>query len=108
VDAGILTIAAFISPFIADRNAVKELLKDGEFIEIYAKCSLEVCKERDPKGMYKKALAGEIKDFTGISHPYEEPPQAEIVLGTDKLSVEECVNRVMAYLLEKKIISKGS
>ena len=104
-DAGILTIAAFISPFRQDRKFARDLTKE-EFIEIYAKCSLSVCKERDPKGLYKKAVAGEIKDFTGISHPYEEPLEPEILLQTDQLSLEECVDKILDYLQQKQIISQ--
>ncbi|KPK41106.1 MAG: adenylylsulfate kinase [Omnitrophica WOR_2 bacterium SM23_29] len=105
VDAGIVTVAAFISPFREDREAVRNLLKDGEFIEIYTKCPVEVCMERDPKNLYRKAMAGEIKEFTGVSHPYEEPLKPEIVLEADKLSVEESVNRILAYLSSYKIIN---
>jgi len=84
---------------------VRNLLKDGEFIEIYTKCPVEVCMERDPKNLYRKAMAGEIKEFTGVSHPYEEPLKPEIVLEADKLSVEESVNRILAYLSSYKIIN---
>ena len=104
VDAGILTITAFISPFIEDRKFARSLVGEGEFIEIYTKCSLSVCEKRDPKGLYKKAIAGEIKDFTGISHPYEEPSSPEILLETDRLSIEECINKILTYLQEHKII----
>ncbi len=104
VDAGILTITAFISPFIEDRKFARRLVKEGEFIEIHAKCSLSICKKRDPKGLYKKAIAGEIKNFTGISHPYEEPLYPEILLETDKLSIDECVNKILTYLQHHKII----
>ncbi len=97
-DAGIITITAFISPYREDRKNARNLLKEGEFIEVYVKCPVEKCIERDPKGMYKKALNGEIKNFTGISAPYEEPEDAEIVLETDKESLEESVNHVVEYL----------
>lgn len=106
-DAGIVTIAAFISPFAKDREAVRNLIKDADFVEIYAKCPVSVCQERDPKGLYKKAVSGELKEFTGISHPYEEPLKAEIVLETDKLSVEQCVVNIMDYLESRKIIENG-
>lgn len=98
VDTGIVTIAAFISPFREDRETVRNLVKTGEFIEVYTKCPISVCKERDPKKLYEKAMAGEIKEFTGVSHPYEEPFNPEILLETDKLSVEECVGRILVYL----------
>lgn len=104
VDAGILVITAFISPFIEDRQLARSLIKQGDFIEIYVKCSLDVCKERDPKGLYKKAMAGEIKDFTGISQPYEDPVNPEIILETDKLSVYDSVNKILEYLISKNII----
>jgi len=104
VDAGVLVITAFISPFKEDRDTVRGLVNAGEFIEVYAKCPISVCAERDPKGLYKKAMAGEIKEFTGISQPYEEPVNPELVVETDKLSVEECVDKVLAYLKSKDII----
>lgn len=107
IDAGILTLTAFISPFRKDRETVRKLVKEGEFIEIHAKCSLETCKRRDPKGLYKKAMAGEIKDFTGISQPYEEPVDPEIVIETDKLSVDESVNKILAYLKSHNNIRIG-
>ncbi len=104
VDSGLITITAFISPFIEDRLLVRNLLKDKSFIEIYTKCSLDICKKRDPKGLYKKALAGEIDNFTGISHPYEEPKNPEIILETDKKSIEDCTKQVLDYLMERKIL----
>jgi len=84
VDAGVLVMTAFISPYKSDRDKVRKLMSDGEFIEIYVKCDLDVCEERDPKGLYKKARAGEIKEFTGISAPYEEPEKPELVIDTSK------------------------
>ena len=98
IDAGVIAITAFISPFRSDRRRVRELVDKDEFIEIYCRCSLETCEDRDVKGMYKKARRGEISDFTGISSPYEEPELAEIVVDTDKHSIEECVNQVIADL----------
>ncbi len=80
VDAGIITLTAFISPYREDRKTVRELVNSEEFIEIYVKCSVEECERRDPKGLYKKARAGEIKDFTGINAPYEEPINPEIII----------------------------
>ena len=81
-EAGIITLTAFISPFIADRDRVRSLVKEGDFIEIYCQCALEVCEQRDVKGLYKKARAGEIPEFTGINSPYEEPANAEITVDT--------------------------
>ncbi|WP_431803285.1 adenylyl-sulfate kinase [Halobacillus andaensis] len=103
-DAGVLTLTAFISPYRVDRDQARELFEDGEFIEVYTKCSLEEAENRDPKGLYKKARAGEIKGFTGIDDPYEEPTHAEIVIETDKLSLEESVERVISYLKDNQYI----
>ena len=104
VDAGIVVLTAFISPFREDRQVVRKLHKDGDFIEIYCAASLEACESRDVKGLYKRARQGEIKDFTGISSPYEAPEQAEIVLDTGTLPLETCVEEVMAYLKSRGII----
>lgn len=106
VDAGLVVLTAFISPYRKDRDFARSLLEDGEFIEIYVKAPLEVCEERDPKGLYKKARAGEIKNFTGIDDPYEEPINPEIVVETDKLSVEESVEKILNYLEEKGYIPR--
>ena len=100
-DAGIITITAFISPYREDRDAVRKLLNNGEFIEVYVKCPLDVCEERDTKGLYKKARAGEVKDFTGISAPYEEPLNPELTIDSSKLTVEESTRAVLNYLEEK-------
>ena len=100
-DAGIITITAFISPYREDRDAVRRLLSDGEFIEVYVECPLDVCEERDTKGLYKKARAGEVKDFTGISAPYEEPLNPELTIDSSKLTVEESTRAVLNYLEEK-------
>ncbi len=104
VDAGMITLVAFVSPYRKDRERARKILEDGEFIEIYVKCPVEVCEKRDPKGMYKKAREGKIKEFTGISAPYEEPENPEIILETNKMSINECVEKVIRYLEEKKII----
>jgi bifunctional enzyme CysN/CysC len=103
---GNLVICAFISPFRQDRELARSLLPSGRFIEVYVKCDLAICKERDPKGLYKKAASGEVSDFTGISSPYEEPEQAELVLETDKKSVTENLAILMTYLVEQKFIPK--
>ena len=100
-DASIITIAAFISPYREDRDAVRRLLNDGEFIEVYVECPLDVCEERDTKGLYKKARAGEVKDFTGISAPYEEPLNPELTIDSSKLTVEESTRAILNYLEEK-------
>lgn len=101
VDAGLFTLSAFISPYRADRNNVRELVQDDEYIEVFVKARVETCESRDPKGLYKKARAGEIKGFTGIDAPYEEPNNPEIVIDTDKLSLEESVQVIVTYLQEK-------
>lgn len=97
-DAGIITLTAFISPYRADRDAVRALLQAGEFVEVYVNASLETCEARDPKGLYKKARAGEIKGFTGIDDPYEAPENAEIVLNADSKGIDELADEVVAYL----------
>ncbi|WP_251521423.1 MULTISPECIES: adenylyl-sulfate kinase [Staphylococcus] len=104
VDAGMITVTAFISPYREDRDAVRALLDDQEFIEVYTQCSLETCEARDPKGLYKKARNGEISGFTGIDAPYEEPTQAEIVVDTEQLSVDEAVEQIIAYLKQHHYI----
>ena len=97
-DAGIIVLTAFISPFREDRETVRELMNNNHFIEIYVKCDLKVCEERDVKGLYSKARAGEIKDFTGIDSPYEEPENPEFVVDTTESSIEESVERIYKYL----------
>lgn len=104
--ASLITMAAFISPYRRDRDKARLLLNAGEFIEVFVKVPLRVAEERDPKGLYKKARDGEIKEFTGISAPYEEPLNPELVIDTSQLSVEECKNLVIRYLEEKRIIKK--
>ncbi len=97
-DAGFVTLTAFISPYKADRNNVRELLEPGEFIEIFVDASLATCEARDPKGLYKKARAGEIKGFTGIDDPYEAPENPEITLDADNKGIDELADEVIAYL----------
>ena len=104
VDAGLIVITAFISPYRKDRNFARSLVEEGEFIEVFVKCPVFVCEQRDPKGLYKKARAGEIKGFTGIDDPYEEPENPEIVLETDEMSVEECVEKIIGYMKDKGIL----
>ncbi len=99
VDAGMITMTAFISPYKEDRDSVRDLLKKEEFIEVFVKCSIEECEIRDPKGIYKRARSGEIKEFTGISAPYEEPENPELILETDALCLEECVGSLLNYLI---------
>ncbi|HXX57054.1 MAG TPA: adenylyl-sulfate kinase [Thermodesulfovibrionales bacterium] len=104
VDAGVIAMTAFISPYREDRDNVRALLKEDEFIEIFLRCPIEECERRDPKGIYKKARTGEVKEFTGISAPYEEPAHPEIILDTDKLTLEEAVEAVMRYLIQNEYI----
>jgi adenylylsulfate kinase len=104
-DAGVIAMTAFISPYRADRQTARELLEQGEFIEVFVKVPLDIAEERDPKGLYKKARAGDIKEFTGISAPYEEPENPEIVIDTSQLSLDESADAVIDYLVKAKIIS---
>jgi adenylylsulfate kinase len=105
IDAGIIVLTAFISPFSSDREKARVLCGDENFIEIYCKCSLEICEQRDVKGLYKRAKKGEIKEFTGISSPYEAPENAELVIDTGNLSLEECVDMIFNYLIKNGIYS---
>ena len=104
-EAGVITLAAFISPFRADRKKVRTLVNPEDFIEIYCYCPLDTCEQRDVKGLYAKAHQGLIKDFTGVSSPYEAPETPELIVDTSKLSLEECVNKVLALLSERHIVS---
>jgi adenylylsulfate kinase len=104
VDSGIITLTAFISPYGKDRDFCRELAGEGRFIEIFVKASINTCESRDPKGLYKKARSGEIKEFTGISAPYEEPLKPEIILDADNQTIEEETEKVINYLKEKDII----
>lgn len=96
--AGNFTLTAFISPYKADRDKVRELLGPGEFIEIYVNASLETCEKRDPKGLYKKARAGELKGFTGIDDPYEAPEKPELTLDSNNKAIDDLAKEVVAYL----------
>ena len=104
VDAGSITVTAFISPYKQDRDNVRAILEDDEFIEVYTKCSVEECENRDPKGLYKKARSGEIPEFTGISAPYEAPDHPEIILDTEHESIDQSVDRVIQYLKQHQYI----
>ena len=95
VDAGILTIAAFVSPLIKDRSSIKEIVGADHFVEVYIKASVETCEKRDVKGLYKKARSGEISNFTGISAPYEEPKKADMVIDTERMSLEEGLEKLV-------------
>lgn len=106
-DAGTLTLAAFVSPYRADRDAVRALLAPGDFCEVYVSADLSVCESRDPKGLYKKARAGQIGEFTGITAPYEAPERAEITLRTDLEDVDASAARVLSYLEERALIPRA-
>lgn len=108
VDAGVMALTAFISPLRSDRDRVRELLGEGDFFEIFCYCPLSVCEQRDVKGLYKKARAGEIKEFTGISSPYEEPESAELVLDTSAQTLEQCVDAVIALLRERGVLAQAA
>lgn len=105
VDAGLLVLSAFISPYRSQRELVKSLIPPGKFIEVHIATPLEVCEQRDVKGLYKKARAGEISHFTGISDPYEAPEHADLVLDTSVTSLEDSVQQLLELLKQKQIIS---
>jgi adenylyl-sulfate kinase len=103
-DAGLIVLSAFISPFRADRKMVRDLVEDGEFVEIHMATPLSVCEQRDPKGLYRKARQGQIKNFTGIDSVYEAPESPEITLNTAECDIEACADKVIAYLKQNHII----
>jgi len=103
-DAGLVALTAFISPYRADRDQVRAIMQAGDFVEVFVDCPVEVCEQRDVKGLYKKARAGEIKEFTGISAPYEAPATPELVLDTSGLSVEQSALQILAYLERQGIV----
>jgi adenylylsulfate kinase len=108
VDAGVVVLAAFISPMRQDRERVRQLLGPGDFIEVYCQCPVEVCETRDVKGLYKRARAGEVKEFTGISAPYEEPQAPELTIETSKFNLEQSVQQVLNVLKSRKLISQSA
>ncbi|PIC65848.1 adenylyl-sulfate kinase [Sporosarcina sp. P21c] len=105
IDSGQLVFTAFISPFQEDRDSVRLLVEEDEFVEVYISCPLEACEQRDPKGLYEKARAGVIPEFTGISSPYEAPVKPELTLETDRYTIDECVEQLIGYLRDKKWIN---
>jgi adenylylsulfate kinase len=107
LDAGIIVLTAFISPFREDRDKVRQLVNEGEFIEIHVDCPLEVCEQRDVKGLYAKARKGEIPNFTGISSPFETPLQAEITVHTDTEALDACVNKILDNTYNRIKTSEG-
>lgn len=104
VDAGLIVMTAFISPCREDRENARRLLKGNGFIEIFVSCPVSECEKRDPKGIYKRARAGEVKEFTGVSAPYEKPEKPEIVLETDKMNLYQCTEVLMNYLVKNEFI----
>ncbi|WHY83847.1 adenylyl-sulfate kinase [Neobacillus novalis] len=104
VDSGQIVSSAFISPFREDRDLVRNMFANEEFIEIFLNCPIQVCEDRDPKGLYKKARKGEILHFTGISSPYERPFYPEIIIETNNLSVEQSISKIVGYLKDKEIL----
>jgi len=104
MEAGLIILTAFISPFREDRIAVRNLISDGDFIEVYCKASLETCEARDLKGLYKRARLGEIKNYTGINSPYEIPDDPELIIDIDKEVLEESVSKIVSFLQKKSIV----
>lgn len=105
-EAGVITLTAFISPFKEDRNGARKLMPHGDFLEIYCDCPLEICEQRDVKGLYKKARAGEIPSFTGIDSPYEAPKRPELVVKTGEKSLDQCVDEVVQLMVSRGIVNK--
>ena len=105
VDAGLLVFAAFIAPYKQSREYVRKLMAGWSYYEMYLKCSIEECEKRDPKGLYKKTSAGEITNMTGISAPYEKPEHPDLIIETDKLGLQQCVDEVIEFLLKQGLIS---
>ncbi len=104
--AGVINVTAFISPYRTDRDQARRIMADGEFVEVFVDCPVSVCEQRDPKGHYKKARAGEIGEFTGVSAPYEAPLHPEIVVHTDRQSEDECVQTILTYLEERGYVPR--
>ncbi|WP_084786817.1 adenylyl-sulfate kinase [Bacillus tuaregi] len=105
VDSGVIVSSAFISPFRADRQLVRRMFEQGEFIEVFVHCPIQVCENRDPKGLYRRARIGEIPQFTGISSPYEKPDYPELFIDTNEMTIQQSVQRILSYLKEKQILS---
>lgn len=108
VEAGVIAMTAFISPFQSDRQRARSIFPHGDFIEIFCDASLDVCEQRDVKGLYRRARTGEVKEFTGISSPYEAPVNPELVVRTGELPLGDCVAQVIAYLAQRNILSGGT
>jgi len=106
LDAGVISLAAFISPYRNDRAFVRDVVGAKDYLEIYCRCSLDECEKRDTKGLYRRARAGEIKEFTGISAPYEEPENADVVVDTDSMSLDKCAKKVLDHLVERGLVAR--
>lgn len=104
IDSGVICITAFISPYREEREMARSLFPDNEFIEVYVKCPLEVCEDRDPKGLYKNARSGLIQDFTGISAPYEVPLNPDITIDSSKFDIKSCVEHIVDFLVDKQYL----
>lgn len=107
VEAGVIVLTAFISPLRRDRDRVRAMFQEGEFLEIYCKCPIETCERRDVKGLYEKARKGLIAEFTGISSPYEEPLAPELALNTDELEIDAAANEVISFLFSRGLLVSG-
>ncbi|UYM18544.1 adenylyl-sulfate kinase [Endozoicomonas euniceicola] len=107
VDSGLIVLSAFISPFAAERRMVRDMLPEGEFIEVFVNTPIEVCEQRDPKGLYQKARAGQIKNFTGIDSAYEVPENPEVVINTAELTLRECAQKVIDYLANRGLLQNA-
>ncbi len=106
-DAGIITVCSFVSPYRDDREAARKMVEEAEFIEVYVKCPVEICMQRDPKSMYKKAVTGEMKAFTGVDDPYETPESSEITIETDRLTLPESVEIIINYMKVNGILEES-
>jgi adenylylsulfate kinase len=106
-EAGVVALTAFISPYRADRDQVRALMQPGDFVEVHVECPIEVCEQRDVKGLYKKARAGEIKEFTGVSAPYEAPLRPELTIATSDQSVEESSRQILDYLESRGVVPRA-
>jgi len=105
IESGTITLTTFISPFKDERQSVRQLVGENEFFEVFVKCPLDLCEQRDVKGLYKKARKGEIKKFTGIDSPYEEPDNADLTVDTATMTTEECVNAILKYMIDTDLIT---
>ncbi len=105
-EAGVITLTAFISPFKEDRNSARKLMPHGDFLEIYCDCPLDICEQRDVKGLYKKARSGEIKCFTGIDSPYEAPDRPELVVKTGEKTLDQCVDEVIRLMVSRNVVNQ--